>query len=218
MTDSKIIVATQTDDAVRIYVGHPSNGGLHQTGQFTTAHAIEPTTLANMAVDLSASLGWLNGTPLQTERVPTLHANTAPAVVALPAAPTDSPVSKWHQIVACPEPGCNHTARRNNMGSHLQSRVHGYNKQRAWAVSHELPTVDNPAAPATRTNLRVAWPRIMAFIEAHGPVGVAQIRGRCARVDGSALRKRLNREVELGNLKRADGKTGPMLWVAVDQS
>lgn len=55
---TKVIVVTEQDSVVRMYVGDPTVNGMDQAGQFRTAQPIEPTALANLSVELSNVLGW----------------------------------------------------------------------------------------------------------------------------------------------------------------
>lgn len=133
-----VIVATEHESVVRFYAGHVGNGGIAQTGQFTTTRAIDPTDLANMAVDLSATFGWLQVQPV-----------AAPAAVrALPTATTALPPAEpdtrpWEErrtdSVACPE--CGKTFKRTSLGIHMHN-VHKYARARANHIGRTAPRAD----------------------------------------------------------------------------
>lgn len=139
--ETKVIVATEHEQTVRLYVGVPQNGGMDQVGQFVNYSELNPTDLANMAVDLSAQFGWL-AIRQSDSKVPTLHANAAPAIVALP--PGTLPPGLTHkdrlylESVECPE--CKKPMMRGSVAKHLRN-VHGWRGPQPTQMEHDLPTI-----------------------------------------------------------------------------
>lgn len=142
-----VIVATEVDSVVRIYIGHAENGGMDQVGQFTTNRPIDPTELVNTAVELTGRFRWLNG---DSPDLPSSHLADRKRLVKVEpkALPPAKPKRKnyhtndnqlWRQQVACPVAGCHHTARRNNMTTHLQGGRHGWAREKANRTVKELP-------------------------------------------------------------------------------
>lgn len=147
----RIVVATYVDGMVRVYAGIPQDGGMEQLGQFATARPIEPTALANLAVDLSAQFGWLE------ELAPVVVPVSPAKQVATPALPTAvAPVVALHkqdQQVACGT--CRKQMRRDNLSRHLIN-VHGMAKERAYANARKRPAVGEVVASGTKTARKVS--------------------------------------------------------------
>jgi len=168
VTPPTVIVATEHERVVRFYAGHAGNGGMHQTGQFTITRDVDPTELANMAVDLSASFGWLQVQPVA--EVPKLYANVPPAIVALPA-PANG--GKWKGKVMCPVEGCGHITKRSNMYGHLQSGKHGWSRVRTSIAIKDLPELEAPPEPAPKP----APGKRMGNGNRHGVAGTRELHG-----------------------------------------
>ena len=197
MTNPSVIVATEHENTVRLYVGAPSNGGMAQVGQLSVNRAIDPHDLADMAVSMSVSFGWLE-TPALPD-IPKLHANVAPAVVALPAAAKvlgGSQRPHYQVQVPCPVIGCDHVTRRKNLATHLMTQQHSWSRDEANRAAREAKPIDAPESDkrvnsASRRKqagkqvrvgksgaiyLRdVLFPAVLKFIGDHGEVTTADL-------------------------------------------
>lgn len=172
-----VIVATEHESVVRFYAGFADNGGMHQTGQFTISRPIDPTDLANMAVDLSHTFGWLQVQPL-TEPTPlrsvpsgltdalrergALDDGTQSAPV-LPPSPTGKLADTPMQCPLDPT----HVVSRQNMHRHLTAKtIHGLTYSEASRLVRELPRPTNAPPPAkTRKATPSKWKQRVACPE-----------------------------------------------------
>lgn len=174
-----VIVATEHESVVRFYAGHATNGGLHQTGQFTTTRQIEPTDLANMAVDLSATFGWLQVQPVAPPLK--LHTNVAPAIVALPPAEPTGTLGADDKL-RCTHAGCGKMIANQNMQRHL-TNVHHLSRTAALAKVNLMrgearkraaivDVVERHLAPPLKAKAIQLWKqRVLCPIEACGYIG-----------------------------------------------
>lgn len=229
----QVIVATEHESVVRFYAGHVGNGGMNQTGQFTTTRPIEPTDLANMAVDLSSTFGWLEPVASATKlrALPSGQPKALPSVRRGPVVPRKNTHTGdnqlWRQMVTCPAPDCTHTARRNNMASHLQSQRHGWTKQQANDVARKLVRLDTDASPAnpvgrpritpapaaapprmnkprgvkgTQRLHSVVYPAIVELLTANGPMATTEIAS-ALNEERNSMRKYLRRAADNGLIR-----------------
>lgn len=156
-----VIVATEHESVVRFYAGHAGNGGMNQTGQFTTTKPLDPTDLANMAVDLAATFGWLQVQPVEPVR--NLREVAPPAVV--PEPPTEpKPGQSELRKFMCPFPGCERVMQRGNLQRHLID-VHHQSRERALQNlrgARPANGKESKPAPKPRTANGVArWDQIV---------------------------------------------------------
>ena len=135
--DTSVIVATEHDSTVRVYVGHPSNGGMQQCAQLTTQRAIDPHDLADIAVAMATQFGWViaNGTtkeklalPPATQKPKTAHTST-----------------REMQKIECPQ--CHYVTSRKHMRGHL-TRHHHWSKPRISTLLRRAPEIGTEPAPA----------------------------------------------------------------------
>lgn len=171
MTQPSVIVATETDATVRLYVGHPSNGGMNQTAQFASAKPIDPHDLADIAVSLSTQFGWLE-LAAEPERAPT------PA--ALPAATTPNLHGRFADRIACPVKGCGFISPRKNMASHLMTRKHNWKREdanRAARMAQAIP-VDGDAKVAAILGLPEPKPNSATLRKRDGKAARVGVAGK----------------------------------------
>ena len=140
-----VLVATETENVIRIYAGHPRNGGVHQTGQLTINRAVEPTDLANIALDLSNTFGWLAPQPTAHIVDVSQHARaiTAPSLALV--------AGDGVALIPCPMKGCGLVVRSDNLPRHLMSKKHGLSKQTASVrarLAREATRNGTPPEPA----------------------------------------------------------------------
>lgn len=141
-----VIVATEHESVVRFYAGHVGNGGINQTGQFTTTRAIDPTDLANMAVDLSSTFGWLQVQPPPAPpRAVIKLAPAEPAPLPLPSANVTVPRNP-NALMVCPL-DTSHKVTRQNMHRHLTSSAHGLKYSQASDLMASLPRQGKAGRP-----------------------------------------------------------------------
>ena len=153
---TRVIVVSEQDAVVRIYVGIPEAKQMDQTGQFTIAGPVDPTALADMAIDLASHFGWLNGTP---EVPAAAKAEPAKAVQAAKAIAkpkkTNQHTERMREAVRCPM--CNKAMIRNSLDRHLED-VHKVRHTEAVTTMRAVDRDDEarseirkrPAEPAKR--------------------------------------------------------------------
>lgn len=127
---NKVIVATEQDSIVRLYVGIPQNGGMDQTAQFKSSRPIDPTDLANMAVDLSAQFGWLEVQSSSDQ--PPAQQIAKPELKQIGT--QDGYVTREREAVACEV--CKDVMTRGSLQRHMEDR-HGWNHKRALTAERE---------------------------------------------------------------------------------
>jgi len=157
VTTPSVIVATEQEQTVRLYVGAPSNGGMHQVAQLTTNKPIDPHDLADMAMSLSVQFAWLEESNGGLPGAPAMRASSAlPAMVqgkesshqpSIDPALGSYKTPRMAQQVACPVKGCGFSTRRKNMAAHLYSQKHKWTRTDANAAARMAKALDVPVTP-----------------------------------------------------------------------
>lgn len=160
---TKVIVVSETEGVVRIYVGVPEAKQMDQTGQFRTTVPNDPTALADMAIDMANHFGWLNGTP----EVPAAARTKAVAVAAAPAKPLSEAQLAEREPVRCSV--CKKALVRGSVERHMRS-VHKWETAKARAAQR-IAVVDEtaraeirpaPNAKARKASANDVWKQYVA--------------------------------------------------------
>lgn len=210
------LVSVVTDQSIA-YLVHDGDEAV-QIAQVVNV-GLDVNAVIRLGVNLSDALA-LNGVELASPnatRRAALASGKSERALPPAAKRTPKPESikrhsgKWAEIVFCPVPGCDYTAKRSNLPSHLRTKKHGWDRARATAAAHTARAVDSPPAvdPQRSTRLRgkagaqriatVHRPAVLRYLEAHDTIGVDEVLELCDISRGGA-RKLLYRMADIGEL------------------